>query len=343
MKFAALKKKLSEEGLFDHDRKQNLPSFPLKIVVISSPTGAAIHDFLKICKYRNTPATIQIFPVPVQGDAAAPEIARAIDTVNRRLQADIIVLCRGGGSLEDLWAFNEECVARAIARSKIPIISGVGHEIDTTIADLCADVRAPTPTGAAEMIIPDATRLKQQILVMKTTLRRVTLQKLNTLDREVAQQSRHIATYRSKIENLSLRVDLIIERLQQSGFRYFSAQHEKLRNIALRLERQAPRNRIEMQAQSVRTLHKELVRHIMAILSRSEDRLARTAALLHSVSPLSTLSRGYAIVQVLDEVSGELLPVSKYTQVKQGDEVNVLLHEGSLRCEVLESIVGNGK
>jgi exodeoxyribonuclease VII large subunit len=193
------------------------------------------------------------------------------------------------------------------------------------------------------MIIPDATRLKQQILVMKTTLRRVTLQKLNTLDREVAQQSRHIATYRSKIENLSLRVDLIIERLQQSGFRYFSAQHEKLRNLALRLERQAPRNRIEMQAQSVRTLHKELVRHIMAILSRSEDRLARTAALLHSVSPLSTLSRGYAIVQVLDEVSGELLPVSKYTQVKQGDEVNVLLHEGSLRCEVLESIVGNGK
>ena len=154
LQFEKLKNRLAVEGLFDQARKKMIPMFPRKIVLITSPTGAAVHDFLKVWRNRQWGATIQIFPVRVQGIGAAEEIAAAIATVNRELDSDIIVLCRGGGSLEDLWAFNEECVARAIADSTLAIVTAIGHEVDFTIADFCADLRAPTPTGAAEQIIP---------------------------------------------------------------------------------------------------------------------------------------------------------------------------------------------
>ncbi|RPH38632.1 MAG: exodeoxyribonuclease VII large subunit, partial [Desulfobulbaceae bacterium] len=163
IKFEKLKKKLADEGLFAGSRKKPLPPFPEKIILLTSPSGAAVHDFLTVWHNRRSSVAIQILPVRVQGKGAGEEIAAALDLANNKLTADMIVLCRGGGSIEDLWAFNEECVARAIARSAIPVVTGIGHEIDFTIADFCADLRAPTPTGAAERIIPDTLLLRRQI------------------------------------------------------------------------------------------------------------------------------------------------------------------------------------
>lgn len=336
MKFAALKKKLADEGLFDQDRKQPIPSFPTRIVVISSPTGAAIQDFLKICRQRKTVTTIQIFPVPVQGAAAAPAIARAIETVNSRVECDLIVLCRGGGSIEDLWAFNEEIVARAIFHSKIPIISGVGHETDITIADLCADLRAPTPTGAAEIVIPDVSRLKVQLQTAKIRLRRILLQQLSRNEQIISQQWRHLLQYRNRIESLSLRLDPLVERFRQAGLRSISNREELLNRLVTRLQHQAPLNRITYQQQTIAHLKKAIERQISEVLRRNEDRLARAVSLLQGVSPLSTLARGYAIVRRRDEATGELTAVISSSQVDCGDTVNVLLHQGNLTCEVLE-------
>ncbi len=156
IRFEKLKRQLNTEGLFAQEKKQAIPRFPENIILVTSPSGAAVHDFLKIWRQRNYPCTINIVPVPVQGKEAAGEIARAIALVNDQLpQSDCIVLCRGGGSLEDLWAFNEEIVARSIARSKLPVVSAIGHEVDFTISDFCADLRAATPTDAAVLIIPD--------------------------------------------------------------------------------------------------------------------------------------------------------------------------------------------
>lgn len=335
MQFAALKKKLSEEGLFDVSHKKLLPEYPQQIVVITSPTGAAIQDFLKICRQRKTTAHIQVFPVAVQGDRAAKEIAAALSVINRKVPCDLIVLCRGGGSLEDLWAFNEEIVARAIYASSLPVLTGIGHEIDTTIADLCADVRAATPTGAAELIISDSEQLRTQIVTAQNRLRRTIGSYLSLLSGQVQHQARVLCNFRNRLETLSLRVDLVTERFRQAGFRYFSDRERRLKELSQRLNHQAPLNQIALQQQMLLHLQHNLARQMKAILQKHRHSLAKSAALLQSVSPLSTLARGYSIVQKRDATTGELKTVSSATQVTTGDNVNVLLHEGELLCEVL--------
>ncbi len=349
IKFAALKKKLAEEGLFDPQRKQPLPAFPRTIVVISSPTGAAIQDFLKICRKRATVAHIQILPVAVQGETAAPAIARAIKTVNSRIPCDLLVLCRGGGSIEDLWAFNEECVARAIFASKVPVVTGVGHETDTTIADLCADMRAPTPTGAAELVIPDTWRLSQQVLTAADRLKRSVLLQFADAERILDGQWRHLLRFRSTIESLTFRLDPAIARFYRAAELGLQNRRNLLNRLVDRLGHQAPLTRIAYKSQTVRHLQRELQRQMLSILRSSEERLALSSALLQGVSPLSTLSRGYAIVQRRDPISGERKTVSDSRQVSLGEHVDVLLHRGKLLCEVLqrgggveESNGGNG-
>lgn len=337
VRFAALKQKLADEGLFAAERKKPLPPFPTNIVVISSPTGAAIRDFLKICRQRGTVSRIQIFPVPVQGDAAAPAIARAIQTVNSKVACDLIVLCRGGGSIEDLWAFNEESVARAIAASTIPVLTGIGHETDTTIADLCADVRAPTPTGAAEIAIPDTRRLRLQVATATDRMRRILGQQLSLSGRIVDQQWRHLLQYSARLESLALRLDPVIERFQQATYRSVGDRQARLDRLITRLEHQAPLTRIRYQQQTVHHLKISMTHRISAILNRYEERMARAAAVLQGLSPLATLSRGYAIVRTRDTLSGELQTVSRSSQVSPGDAVEVLLYEGKLSCEVLKT------
>ncbi|WP_167495876.1 exodeoxyribonuclease VII large subunit [Desulfosediminicola ganghwensis] len=335
MQFAALKKKLSEEGLFDVSSKKLLPDFPQKIVVVTSPTGAAIQDFLKICKQRKTSAHIQVYPVAVQGDKAAGEIARALSVINRKIPCDMIVLCRGGGSLEDLWAFNEEIVARAIYASRLPVLTGIGHEIDTTIADLCADVRAATPTGAAEMIISDSEQLGLQLLAARNRLRRTISNSISQLAGQVQHQSRVLANFHNRLETLSLRVDLSTEKFQRAGYRFFNERERHLKDLNQRLNHQAPLNQIALQQQRLGHLHNNLTQHIQRILQKNRNSLAKSAALLQGVSPLSTLARGYSIVQKKDERTGESTTINSAKQVTIGENVNVLLHEGELLCEVL--------
>jgi exodeoxyribonuclease VII large subunit len=183
--FERLKRKLSDRGYFSASIKKPLPAYPGRIVIISSPTGAAIQDFLKSTRNRQSPLHIQILPVRVQGTEAAGEIARAIQTANSIKDVDIIVLCRGGGSLEDLWAFNEEKVADAIHLSEIPIVTGIGHEIDFTIADFCADYRCPTPTGVAEKIVPDSHTLLHHIRTLQNSQRNRVQRKITFLDRQL--------------------------------------------------------------------------------------------------------------------------------------------------------------
>lgn len=337
MRFAALKKKLHDEGLFDLNRKRTIPPFPYRVVVISSPTGAAIHDFLKIAQKRATVAAIQIFPVPVQGELAPQAIALAIETVNHHIPCDVIVLCRGGGSIEDLWAFNEEVVARAIAGSVIPIVTGIGHETDTTIADLCADQRAPTPTGAAELLLPDTALLRRQVAGAMARLHFLIHGQIKQADWTMEQQWRHLRRFCQRLEQQSLRLDPVVDKLHHFMAQGLKQREELLDRLGVRLKHQAPLVKIACRQQTLTHLEAELNRRIDTTLIRAEDRLASFSSLLHSVSPLSTLARGYAIVQKRDVITNELTTISSSSQVEKGDELQVRLNEGRLHCEVIDT------
>lgn len=337
MQFEALKTKLAELGYFDASIKKTIPDYPQNITVISSATGAAIHDFLKICSKRQTTATIKIFPVAVQGERAAGEIAAAIARVNREIHTDIIVLCRGGGSLEDLWAFNEEIVARAIYDSSIPVVTGIGHEVDHTIADFCADLRSATPTAAAELIIPDAVVLKQDIIRQYRSLRRLMVAKLDLNDQKLRQQKRVLKSFLGRIENASLRLDAVSDRFRDSFDLYLEQHRYRIEKLLSLLERQAPLAKIQMQEQRLQYIRSMLERQIRDILKQQEDRLSATAALLQSVSPLSTLARGYSIVRRVPK-RGEKVLVTDNRQVSAGDTVEIRLHKGQLECLVDKSL-----
>lgn len=337
IKFEQLKRKLAEEGLFDSARKKSLPSFPEKIVVLSSPSGAAIHDFLTVWHNRRSSVGIQLLPVRVQGKGAAEEIAAALDQVNRQIPADLIVLCRGGGSIEDLWGFNEECVARAIARSKIPVVTGIGHEIDFTIADFCADLRAPTPTGAAERIIPDTLLLRQRIAERSRQLEQAMIRKLAREQRALDQHLRLLGTLKETLQNLSLRLDLSIHRFSRAVQACLQHKQDRLRQLLARLEKQTPVHRLELRALQVDSLKKRLIRQMQTSLQTKEAALAGYAALLDSMSPLATLARGYAIVRKEDIRKAAWSIISRSSEVQRGDRLEILLAEGRLDCEVLSS------
>jgi exodeoxyribonuclease VII large subunit len=335
IRFEELKRKLAAEGFFETARKRVLPSFPEKIVVISSPTGAAIHDFWTVWHLRRSNITVQLFPVRVQGKNAGEEIAAALDRVNRQIGADLIVLCRGGGSIEDLWAFNEECVARAIVRSKIPVVTGIGHEIDFTIADFCADLRAPTPTGAAERIIPDTVALRNRISSMRKEIEAVMLRRLAGEQRNLEHNLRLLGKYREGLDSLALKLDLCIHRFSRTFLAGLGENERKLSRIMARFELHSPLHQVRLSAMRLDSLKKRLVQHIHTLLERKEARLSANAALLDSMSPLATLARGYAIVRKEDVKTATWSIISKGGEVKSGERIDVLLGEGSLDCQVL--------
>lgn len=335
IRFEELKRKLAAEGLFEAARKRILPSFPKKIVVITSPTGAAIHDFLTVWHLRRSHIGIQLLPVRVQGKDAGKEIAAALERVNRQVGADLVVLCRGGGSIEDLWAFNEECVARAIVRSKIPVVTGIGHEIDFTIADFCADLRAPTPTGAAERIIPDTVALQNRISARKKELEATMLRRIAGEQRNLDHNLRLLGSYREGLQGLALRLDLCIHRFSRAFLAELNENERKLARLIARFELHTPLHQLQLKVMQLDSLKKRLVRHIHTLLQRQEARLSAYAALLDSMSPLRTLARGYAIVRKEDVKTAAWSIIGKSDEVEPGDQVDVLLGEGSLDCQVL--------
>lgn len=332
--FEQLKQKLSGKGYFLPERKKELPAYPSKIVVISSPTGAAIQDFLKIVQLRLSPVHIQLLPVRVQGDSAAGEIERAIRLANELPDVDAIVLCRGGGSLEDLWAFNEERVADAIYHSTVPVVTGVGHEVDFTIADFCADHRSPTPTGAAEHLIPDGLALRQHISTLHNSLKKILLRKMDSQEQKLRHNIKQLANMKNLFKNSEYRLQLSSSYLVQAWDKNILKKEHRLQTCINRLQAGSPSSRIELQTEHLNFLIKQLQNHMARILERKKMQLARQASLLNSVSPLATLARGYSVVRQYNSQEKSYRVISSSAETNPGDKVNILLHQGQLDCTV---------
>ncbi len=332
--FERLKQRLAGEGLFDPGLKKTLPPFPQNLVLITSPTGAALFDFLKIANLRHSFTNILIFPVRVQGDGAAKEIASAIDRVNTEIDTDLIVLCRGGGSIEDLWSFNEECVARAIHRSRLPVVTGVGHEIDTTIADYCADYRASTPTGAAEALLQDGERLCAHVEKLQKNIISVVNSSISDKKLQVKQSERFLGNLDSVFVNLSLKLDLQTSRFIQIINTTLNTHTEKVQALSSRLHHNLPAEKLKFQEQRLSFAIERIRHHIRGNLEKKREQLAKQMLFLDSVSPLSTLARGYAIISRKDDETGDDMIVRKNNEVSLGENLEILLHEGRLQCEV---------
>lgn len=242
--FEALKQKLKEEGLFDPALKKPLPPYPSKIAIVTSHTGAALRDILKTIRRRNPAVSALIVPVLVQGPEAAGQISRALDYVNTRQDIDLIITGRGGGSIEELWAFNEELVVRAIFRSIIPVISAVGHETDVTIADFAADVRAATPTGAAELAVPEAARMHSDALRLKLDLQTAMQRRLDALTQKTERLAGHYVfkTPQWLIQQHNQTLDGLMTRLEGASRRFMSQKGEELARAAAALEALSPVN-----------------------------------------------------------------------------------------------------
>ncbi|MFA6053377.1 MAG: exodeoxyribonuclease VII large subunit [Methylobacter sp.] len=330
--FDALKLKLSEEGLFDSAYKQSLPVLPSATGVITSPSGAAIRDILTVLNRRFAAVPIIIYPVAVQGDNAKHEIARAIATANKLKQCDVIILGRGGGSLEDLWAFNEEIVARAIFASEIPIISGVGHETDVTIADFVADLRAATPSAAAEHATPDQQQWLSRFMHLESRLQQQLQRKLNQ-----KQQTLDWLTKRLQQQHPGQKLTRNVQRMDELELRLNQAMQTKLRhnnNIiearTAQLWRHIPTITINSHKQRQLYLSKRLISAIERKLEQLNQGLLNSSQTLHAVSPLATLNRGYAMA--IHQPSGKIIRSAE--QLAVGDMVQTRVAQGRFTSQI---------
>jgi len=331
-KFEELKNRLSEAGLFDEQHKQILPQLPGCIGIITSPTGAAIRDILHILKRRYPAASVIIYPTRVQGTGANDEIVNAIDLAIQRDECDVLIIARGGGSLEDLWSFNEANVAHAIYACPLPIISGVGHEVDVTIADLVADVRAPTPSGAAELVAPD----KDELLRTLAALDRRAMLSLRRLW-SAQQQSYTQLTERldrmhpgSILDQLRQRADDLTRRLVVGTQDLVVAQQDDRIELTLRLKNAAPTERLARLMDRLSAYQRQLTSEFRCIIESYNTRVAVAAGSLNGVSPLATLERGYAIVR--DSASGTV--VRDAASLSPGDSIRTQLAKGQIDATI---------
>ncbi|MDH3390382.1 MAG: exodeoxyribonuclease VII large subunit [Desulfobulbaceae bacterium] len=340
--FENLKQKLAEEGLFDQDHKKEVPAFPTRIALVTSPKGAAVFDFLKVARHRFPSLPIEIFPVRVQGKEAAPEICDALATLNQRKQSDVIVLCRGGGSIEDLWPFNEESVARAIYGSTIPVVSAIGHEIDFTIADFVADLRTPTPTAAAEAIVPNRQILREHIQRLKQLLARTISQTIQGKRHLINIQQRMLGDPRSLITHNLLHLDNVYSSLVHGYRRQLYTLSMQLGSLSGKLHKFNPVQQLTYKQQWTRELTRRLQSVMLQHLDKKVNRLTAATTLLEAISPLGVLGRGYAVVRSghKEKPPGELIRSTR--QVTVGKDLEVILQEGKLGCKVTE-IKKNGR
>ena len=339
--FERLKATLAAEGLFAVERKRELPRFPRRIGVITSPTGAAIRDVLHILARRFPPAGVIIYPTDVQGTVAVPQIIRALAVANARAECDVLIVARGGGSIEDLWAFNDEGVARAIHASTIPVVSGIGHEVDFTIADFVADARAPTPSGAAELVVPDRAACLD---VLSRTADRL----LVTMRRELRTVANRFGAAASRLKLMhpgarllqqEQRLDDLEQRL--AGAMRSSLHHNRSRvsEAMSNLMQNSPERRVKDICLKYETLSARLSNSVNNRLARAEHRLTLAARMLNTVSPLATLERGFAIVT--RGTDGALVTDAGSLQV--GDEIQARVARGSVRATVTGKDTEGGK
>ena len=331
--FEALKQRLDQEGLFAAERKRALPSVPNCIGVITSPTGAAIHDILTVLKRRFPAIPVIIYPVPVQGEGAALQIAAMIRLASERNECDVLIIGRGGGSLEDLWAFNEEVVARAIHDSRLPIVSAVGHEIDFTIADFVADVRAPTPSAAAELTVPDGRELLQQLKEARQRLQHSVTERIRLARERLHWQQRRVLDPRKRLRDIAQRLDELELRLRRGWHHQMRHREAELRQLAARMRHATPAHRIRILLTKCRNVRNSLYSGMHHLLQSHRQQLQIQAGRLEAVSPLAVLGRGYSIIQKLPE--GSIVRSSE--SVAPGDELEARLASGSIRCRVQET------
>ncbi|MEM0897920.1 MAG: exodeoxyribonuclease VII large subunit [Verrucomicrobiota bacterium] len=337
-RFEALKRKLHAEGLFDEEQKRDIPAFPRTICLVTSPTGAAVRDMLNVLRRRAPWVKLFVYPVRVQGAEAAPEIVEALDVIAKHAgstlpEIDTVLLARGGGSLEDLWPFNEEAVARAVATFPLPIISGVGHEIDFTIADFAADLRAPTPSAAAELATPDREELGRQLDGIANTLHATAKRRLENLDQRLDYISRH-----NLQREVRTRISRARERLQRAEVRMHERVDGQLReaksicdNAARTLRLQHPRRKLAAMIERVETLSTLMAKSARRRVESAEKRVAQLDELLTAASPESIFQRGFSVA--LDK-NGNV--VRDATQLERGDSFQVLFSKTRLEAEVLD-------
>jgi exodeoxyribonuclease VII large subunit len=330
--FEQLKSKLSAEGLFAESRKRAIPLFPKAIGVITSPTGAAVRDIIITLQRRYPLIPVYVYPVLVQGTQAAPSIVKAIEAMNRFGEADVLIVGRGGGSLEELWAFNEESVARSIAASEIPVISAVGHETDFTIADFAADLRAATPTAAAELAVPSITELQQQLQRQQQRLVqgiRYRVQDENKKLQRLRRSPFFLHPRRYLLEQAE-RLDRLSEQLEQRTKRIADRGHARLARLQTTLAGHHPGDRVVFAAKRLQTVNKQLEQAMNLNIKENRHKLHSTMRQLDALSPLKVMSRGYSLVY--DEQEQRL--IKSIQDVKLGDIVKVKVADGQLNCRV---------
>ena len=304
--FERLKERLLAEGLFNPEHKKPLPQSVSQLGVITSPTGAAIHDILTVLRRRCPAIAVSVLPVAVQGDGAAAEIVAAIESANRwhregKIHLDALIVGRGGGSLEDLWAFNEEIVARAIAASELPIVSAVGHEVDFSIADMVADHRAATPSAAAELLSPDQREWQQRLTQIEANLVRLIKRKLSDAATELEHLRKRLKHPGAQLREQAQRLDDLEQRLIQAQKNLLQRRRGELALLESRLQARSPLPRVQQLQRDTALLQQRLEAAMQHKLQQAGDRLAHLAQMLDSLSPLGTLQRGYAITRTLGE------------------------------------------
>ena len=336
LQFEALKIKLAAEGLFAETSKQDLPELPECIAIITSKTGAAIHDVLSVIERRFPSIPVKLFPVPVQGSEAAPAICNAIKLIDENvadgnLNCDVILLVRGGGSLEDLWSFNEETVARSIFDCSIPIVCGVGHEVDVTIADFVADVRAATPTAAAEAVTPDQSTWLQSFDWYQQRLQQLIKNKIERLQEKVQWTHRRLQQQHpeNQLQHSRQRSDELKQRLIRCSQSMLQLHQSKLATNNAKLNAHNPMLLLKQKQQARQFLTSRLQQATLNLFSHKKTVLSNVARTLNAISPLQTLERGYSIT--LSDTGTALLSIE---QVKQNDKIETRLHNGRIISQV---------
>lgn len=331
VEFEKLKKKLQQEGLFDPAHKKEIPKFPRKIGIVTAPTGAAIKDILSTIQRRFPLCETILFPALVQGVSAASDVARKIEIANT-YDIDVLIVGRGGGSIEDLWAFNEEIVARAIYNSHIPVISAVGHEVDITIADFVADRRAPTPTGAAEMAVPTVSEVKNIFALKKNTLSSIIKEKLTVASQELKKvKSSYIlknpmTLYEMKMQKL----DALTDALNKDMTNYITQKKLELQSYQKSFVLQNPLNSYTKYFKDLENSQKVLKNKIEQILEKKTSDLQYVIQTLRLVNPLNILDKGFSLVKK----DGHIIKSSQ--EIKEKDLLDIRLHQGELKVEVKE-------
>jgi len=333
--FELLKAKLNAEGLFSQELKRPVPILPKCIGLVTSPTGAAVHDILSTLKRRFPSIPVRIYPSVVQGDTAAANLVSAIQLAEKDAQCDVLVVTRGGGSLEDLWSFNDEELARTVRACSIPVVSAVGHEVDVSICDYAADVRAATPTAAAEIITPDQNEYLRQLNATQQYLATLLKKRMESMAQSVDYLGKRLVSPSKTLSQQGERLKELEFRLKQMMSKQLTTQKSSLEQLAQRFNSKDLSVDIKTKQLAIAELEQSLMRQARQTIKTKQDKLSSLMRNLHAVSPLATLDRGYAIA-AKDSALTQI--IEKNNQVAVGDDVFVELGDGALECEVKQKL-----